>query len=90
MIGFTPFHLVYGLEAILPIKCEIPSLNLPIQLLLATSTKEEIFLHLAHLDEIQRDAAMANEAHKKRVKVQFEQNVKPCALSEGELVLLYD
>jgi hypothetical protein len=25
--GFTPFQLVYGVEAILPIECEIPSLN---------------------------------------------------------------
>jgi hypothetical protein len=26
--GFTPFRLVYGMEAILPIECEIPSLKL--------------------------------------------------------------
>ena len=25
--GFTPFQLVYGLEAVLPIECEIPSSN---------------------------------------------------------------
>ena len=27
--GFTPFQRVYGLEAVLPIECEIPSLQLP-------------------------------------------------------------
>lgn len=44
---FTPFHLVYGLEAIIPIECEIPSLKLAIELLPATSVEEE---HLLHLD----------------------------------------
>jgi hypothetical protein len=38
---FTPFRLVYGLESILPIECEIPSLKLAIELLPNTSTKEE-------------------------------------------------
>lgn len=31
--GFTPFQLVYGLEATLPIECEIPSLRLAVELL---------------------------------------------------------
>jgi hypothetical protein len=30
--GFTPFRLVYGMEAILPIECEIPSLKLAVEL----------------------------------------------------------
>ena len=66
--GFMPFYLVYGLEAILLIQCHIPSLQLAIELLLDTSTEEEIFLYLNNLDETQRDAALANEAHKKCVK----------------------
>ena len=31
--GFTPFQLVYGLEAVLRIECEILSLQLAIELL---------------------------------------------------------
>jgi hypothetical protein len=31
--GFTPFQLVYGIEVILPIECEIPSLKLKVELL---------------------------------------------------------
>ena len=31
--GFTPFHLVYGLEVVLPIECEIPSLKIAVELL---------------------------------------------------------
>lgn len=33
---------------------------------------------------------MANEAHKKRVKAQFDKNFKPPVFLEGDLVLLYD
>jgi transposase InsO family protein len=36
--GFTPFQLVYGLEVVLPIECEIPSLKLVIELLPNTSS----------------------------------------------------
>eukprot|EP00253_Pinus_taeda_P032963 PITA_32963 len=42
------------------------------------------------LDETCRDATLANEAHKKRLKAQFDKSVKPCVFSEGDLVLLYD
>ena len=66
--GFTLFHLVYGLEAVLPIQCQIPSLKLAIELLPDTSAEEEIFLYLNNLDETRRYVALANEAHKKHVK----------------------
>ena len=68
-IGFTPFQLIYGLEAVLPIQCQIPSLQLVVKLIPDTSTEEERFLYLNNLDETQRDVSFANEAHKKRVKV---------------------
>eukprot|EP00253_Pinus_taeda_P028575 PITA_28575 len=88
--GFTPFQLVYGLEAVLPIQCEISSLKLAIDLLPKTSEEEDRFLELIQLDETRRDAALANEAHKKCVKAQFDKNVKPRVFSKGDLVLLYD
>ena len=47
-------------------------------------------MELIQLDETRRDATLANEAHKKRVKAQFDKNVKPRVFSEGDLVLLYD
>ena len=65
--GFTPFQLVYRLEAVLLIQCQIPSLQLAVELLPDTSAEEERFLYLSNLDETRRDAALANEAHKKRV-----------------------
>jgi hypothetical protein len=41
LTGFTPFQLVYGIEVVLPIKCEIPSLKLKVELLPHTSAEEE-------------------------------------------------
>eukprot|EP00253_Pinus_taeda_P028549 PITA_28549 len=88
--GFTPFQLVCGLEAVLPIECEIPSLQISIQLLPATSEEEKRLLYLSQLDENRRDAALAIETHAKRIKAQYDRNVTPHNFSEGDLVLLYD
>ena len=88
--GFTPFQLVYGLEATLPIECEIPSLKLAVELLPNTTPVEERLLYLEWLDETRRLAALAIEAQKKRVKTHFDHNVHPRSFVEGDLVLLYD
>ena len=66
--GFTPFQLVYGLEAILRIECEIPSLQLAIELLPTTSEEEKCFLYLSQLDENRCTTALATETHAKRMK----------------------
>eukprot|EP00253_Pinus_taeda_P011497 PITA_11497 len=88
--GFTPFQLVYGLEAVLPIECEISSLQIVVQLLPATSEEEKRVLYLAQLDENRRNVALAFETHAKRIKAQYDQNVTPRNFLEGGLVLLYD
>ena len=72
---FTPFQLVYGLEAILLIQCEISSLKLVIELLPDTSSEEVCIFNLIHLDEMRHEAALANEMHKRCIKVQYEKNV---------------
>jgi hypothetical protein len=72
--GFSPFQLVYGLEAVLPIECQIPSLKLAVQLLPDTSPLEERLLYLERLNEQRRDAALANEAHKHKVKCQYDRS----------------
>ena len=55
-----------------------------------TTELEERLIHLEHLDEQCRDALTANQAHKNRVKSQYDKSVKPQIFSEGELVLLWD
>jgi hypothetical protein len=66
--GFSPFQIIYGLEAIFPIECHIPSLKLAVHLLPYTSLLEESLLYLEKLNEQCQDASLANEAHKQKVK----------------------
>eukprot|EP00253_Pinus_taeda_P018309 PITA_18309 len=87
---FFSNHLVYGLEAILPVQGEISSLKLAVDLLPKTSEEEARFLELIQLDETHRDSTVANESHKKQVKEKFDKNVKPRVFSEGDVVLIYD
>ena len=47
---FTPFQLVYGLESILPVQCEILSLKLAVDLLPGTLEEEAHLLELIQLD----------------------------------------
>ena len=70
--GFSPFQLVYGLEATLPIECEIPLLKLAVELLPDTTPVEERLLYLEWLEETRRLASLAIEAQKKRVKAHFD------------------
>jgi hypothetical protein len=62
--GFSPFQLVYELEAVLPIECHISYLKLVVELLPDISPLEERLLYLKQLDEQRRDAAFTDEAHK--------------------------
>eukprot|EP00253_Pinus_taeda_P029816 PITA_29816 len=78
------------LEAMLPIECEILSLQIAIELLPATSEEEKSLLYLAQLDDNRRDVALAIETHAKRIKAQYDRNVTPRNFWEGGLVLLYD
>ena len=45
-IGFSPFQLVHKVEAVTPVKCEIPSLNIAIHVLPDTTELEERLLQL--------------------------------------------
>ena len=65
-------------------------MKLAIELLPATSEEEKRFLYLAQLDENRRSVAIANEAHVKRIKAQYDRSVTPRNLSEGDLVLVYN
>jgi hypothetical protein len=89
-INFSPFQLIYGLEAVFPIECQIPSLKLAVQLFPDTSPLEEQLVHLKQLNEQRRDVALANEAHKHKVKCQYDKSVHPQIFYEGDLVLVYD
>ena len=88
--GFSPFQLIHGVEAVTPIECEILSLKINIHVLPNMTELEERLVHSEHLGEQRRDALTTNQAHKNRVKTQYDKSVKPRVFSEGELVLLWD
>ena len=88
--GFTPFHLVFGEEAVLPIKCEIPSLHLAVELLPDTQPLEQLLIMLERASEDCRVALQTLEAAKKRTKSQYDRKVHPHTFHEGDLVLVYD
>ena len=50
-IDFSPYQLMHGVESVLSVECEIPSLNLILELLSDTYTLEECLVHLEKLDE---------------------------------------
>ena len=88
--GFTPFQLVYGLEVVLPIECEIPSLKIAIKLFPNTLVEEEHFIYLTNLDEMRQDVALANESHKKFIEEQYDRLVQHRVFNEGYPILKYD
>ena len=53
---FTRFHLVHGVEATLPIECEIPTLRTTIELLPDTAPMKQHLLNLESLDEDHRSS----------------------------------
>jgi hypothetical protein len=82
--------LVYGIEVVLPIKCEIPSFKLTVKLLPHTSVEEEIFLYLTNMDETSCDSSLINKTYQKHIKNQYDKSIQPHAFAEGDLVLVYD
>ena len=88
--GFTPFCLVHGVESVLPIECQIPSLHLVVELLPDTSPLEERLLQLKKTIEYHRAALQVIEVVKTRSKVHYDSHVHPHTFSEGDMVLVYD
>ena len=87
--SFSPFQLVHGVEVVTLIECEILSLKIAIHVLPDATELEERLLHLEHLNEQCRDALTTNQAHKNRVKSQYDKSIKPRIFSEGELIFLW-
>ena len=89
-IGFSPYQLIHGVESVLLVECEIPSLKLAVEILPETSALEECLVHLEQLDEQRRDALVALEVNKHHVKFHYDNSIHPRRFSEGDLVLLWD
>ncbi|MCO5555565.1 hypothetical protein L7F22_009110 [Adiantum nelumboides] len=88
---FTPYHLVYGQEALLPIEVQLGSLRVLARE--TTSSKEKLEQRILDLQQLELDREAAtdyyiSQANKKRE--QFNNKVKEKKLEEGMLVMRYD
>ena len=81
---------MHGVDLVLPVECEIPSLKLNVELIPDTFALEEHLVHLEQLDEQCRDALVALEVNKCCIKIQYDKSVYPRSFNEGDLVLLWD
>ncbi|MCO5548825.1 hypothetical protein L7F22_002287 [Adiantum nelumboides] len=88
---FTPFHLVYGQEALQPIELNIPTMRLHGK---AAQRKEEEWTNrLLTLAELEWKREVAYECYKRKgtqVKDKLDKEVKDKGIKEGDLVLRYD
>ncbi|XP_075098858.1 uncharacterized protein LOC142175767 [Nicotiana tabacum] len=84
----TPYSLVYGIEAVLPLEQQIPSLRIAIQE--GLTSKENTQLRLADLealDEKRLEAQQKLECYQARLARAFNKKVQPRSFQVGDLVL---
>ncbi|KAA0025915.1 uncharacterized protein E6C27_scaffold34G002070 [Cucumis melo var. makuwa] len=86
--GVTPYSLVYGVETLLPLEREIPSLRMTVQEGLITEDNVKLSLQeLEALDEKRLEAEQALECYQARMAKAFDKYVNPCSFQVGNLVL---
>ncbi|KAL3741040.1 hypothetical protein ACJRO7_022199 [Eucalyptus globulus] len=86
--GATPFSLVYGMEAVLPVEVEIPSLRVLSQVELSEAEwTQQRFEQLNLIDEKRLKALCHGQAYQRRVAKSFNQKVRPRHFEVNDLVL---
>ncbi|MCO5592446.1 hypothetical protein L7F22_046448 [Adiantum nelumboides] len=91
-LGYTPYHLVFGKEAILPIEVQLASLKI-----IATKNEgtpsDRLKQRILDLDRLELDREMAVEHYAtqaERRRQKFNEGLKDKDLKRGMLVLRYD
>ncbi|GAU40248.1 hypothetical protein TSUD_219590 [Trifolium subterraneum] len=86
--GATPFSLVYGMEAVLPVEVEIPSMRVLMETELAEAEWCQNKYDQLNLIEEKRMAALCHgQLYQRRMKQAFDRKVRPHEFREGDLVL---
>ena len=88
--GATPFLLMYGTEAVLPIEIELPSLRLSAAANLSTNDDKYIKNRIASLDVLQEEREETQKKLKKyhdRATWMYNQHVRTRKFKIGTLVL---
>jgi transposase InsO family protein len=87
----TPFKLVYGLEAIVPMEYLVPSLRIvAFTDMDDTGTIHERLSQLAKLEEDRFVAGFHQQIQKEREKAYHDRHIKKKIFRQADLVLLYD
>ncbi|GLU06504.1 hypothetical protein SLE2022_235340 [Rubroshorea leprosula] len=86
--GATPYSLVYGMEVVLPIELEIPSMRI----LSESGIEEEDLIqkridHLNLLDEKRLVALCHGQCYQRQMAAAYNKKVKPRVFHQGDLVL---
>ena len=86
--GATPFSLVYGMEAVLPIEVEIPSMRVLMEAKLEEAEWVQArYDQLNLIDEKRMTALCHGQLYQSRLKRAFDKKVRPREFREGDLVL---
>ena len=84
----TPFSLVYGCEAVLPLEIQIPSLRVALTAEMTNEEKYSLGLQeLEALDDKRLQAQQQIELYQARIIRAFNKKVKERTFKEGDLVL---
>ena len=85
----TLYSLVYGVEAVLPLERQIPSLQIAIQEGLTNEENARLRLkELEALDEKRLEAQQRLECYQARLSRAFNKRVQPRSFQVGDLVLV--
>ena len=86
--GATPFSLVYGMEAVLPVEVDIPSLRVIMEAKLSEAEwVQSRYNQLNLIEEKRLNAICHGQAYQRKIKKAFDKKVHPRIYHEGELVM---
>jgi len=88
LIGATPYTLVYGMEAVMPLKVEIPSLRVLIDFELEEVEWEKVRYEQLNLISEKRIAAICyHQLYQRRTAKSYDKKVRPWGFHERDLIL---
>eukprot|EP00253_Pinus_taeda_P005736 PITA_05736 len=91
LTGQTPFWLVYGMEAVMPMEYIVPSLRVAV--LTGMTDYEALEEWLMQLEELEEEGflvAFHEQVQKQREKAWYNHHIRLCTFKRNDLVLLYD
>uniref|UniRef100_A0A2N9HA06 Uncharacterized protein n=1 Tax=Fagus sylvatica TaxID=28930 RepID=A0A2N9HA06_FAGSY len=87
-VGATPYSLVYGMEAVLPVEVEIPSLRILSQTQLEEAEWAQArYEQLNFVDEKRLAALCHGQLYQRRIERAYNKKARPRTFQPGDLVL---